>query len=126
MTVPEDFPREHRLASLADAHTAWALRLGAATGKHLDGRTEPEIEARYDVCADLLTQLVEKCRINRATKYAALTEPQILERLLGQLLATGWGSAAEMQWVIRRAAATLGWTVPENAVALTCLLEGIR
>jgi O-glycosyl hydrolase len=74
------------------------------------------------MCADLVTQLVAKCCANRGTKYAALSEVQILERLLGQLIGTGWGTEAEIAWVVRETASCLDWPIPNGAAALKTML----
>jgi hypothetical protein len=122
MPVPADFPREHSISSLAGLQPKLAVRLNAATGRFVDGPTDAEVKARYDMCADLITQLVNKCTANRDTKYAALSEVQILERLLAQIFATGWGAVDEMRWVVRQTASQLGWAIPDSAVVLRTML----
>ncbi|CAN7544615.1 hypothetical protein [Duganella sp. LjRoot269] len=124
MTIPSDFPREPMQASLAGAQPKVSVRVDALSGRYTDAPTESEIAERYEVCEDLAGQLVAKCRKNRTEKYAALTEQQILERLLAQLLGTGWGSSSEMRWVIRRTAAVLGWKIPESSTVLNTLPTG--
>jgi len=122
MNIPADFPRDCGVASLADALTPLAVRRDATTGTQTDDASEAEVQVRYEICPDLVAQLVAKCQKNRETKYVALSEVQILERLLAQLLGTQWGSDAEMRWVIRRAAFELGWAIPESAAALRTML----
>src|SRR5471032_1573243 len=122
MNIPADFPRDCGVASLAGVQPKIALRLNGASGTYVNGMSEEEVQERYEVCADLVDQLVAKCHKNRETKYVALSEVQILERLLAQLLGTQWGSDAEMHWVIRRAAFELGWAIPESAAALRAML----
>src|SRR5471032_1770159 len=122
MNIPADFPRECSIASLAGGQPTLAVRTDATTGAYSDGASEAEVQARLEICADLVEQLLTKCQKNRETKYAALSEVQILERLLAQLLGTQWGSDAEMHWVIRRAAFELGWAIPESAAALRAML----
>ncbi|WP_295992376.1 hypothetical protein [Rugamonas sp.] len=102
MIVPDDFPREHGVAGLAGARSMVLVPCDAKTGG----------QERYEICVELMDQLVAQCRKNRYARYAALSELEILERLFAQLLGTGWGSDAEMAWVIVRAAAELNWTVP--------------
>jgi len=122
MNIPADFPHERRGGSHAGGQPTLAVCPDATTGAYTDGTSEAEVQVRYEICADLVDQLVTKCQKNRATKYAALSEVQILERLLAQLLGTQWGSDAEMHWVIRRAAFELGWAIPESAAALRAML----
>src|SRR5471032_317197 len=122
MNIPADFPRDCGVASLAGVQPKIALRLNGASGTYVNGMSEEEVQERYEVCADLVDQLVAKCHKNRETKYAALSEIQILERLLAQLLGTAWGSDAEMAWVIRRTASELDWAVPSDAGSLRAVL----
>lgn len=44
-----------------------------------------------------------------------MSEEEILDQYCVRVLKTGWGSDDEMKWVIRRAAAILGWPVPASA-----------
>jgi hypothetical protein len=122
MTVPADFPREAPIASIPGGQPKLAVRRDIDIGKYVDGLATTEVEERFEVCTDLVEQLVAKCLKNRTTKYAALTEVQILERLLAQLLGTGWGTKAEMRWVVRHTATDLGWAIPESATVLRTML----
>ncbi len=45
-----------------------------------------------------------------------MTESEILDQYLKRLLKTGWGSDAEMRWVIRRAADLAKWTAPQSSI----------
>ncbi len=124
MTIPSDFPREPVQASLAGVQPKLAVRFDVTAGWYTNAPTDSDVTAQYAVCEDLAAQLVAKCEKNRDTKYVNLSEVQILERLLGQLLATNWGTAAEMRWVIRRTATLLEWSIPENSTALNTLPTG--
>ena len=122
MNIPDDFPRVPSIGSLSGSRPKVSVRLDEASGKYVGSSNKDAIGERYAVCIDLVEQLVAKCRRNRSTKYAELSEVQILERLLAQLLGTDWGSPSEMAWVIRKTAADLGWEIPDSAVALNTLL----
>lgn len=122
MNIPDDFPRSPCIASLPGTQPKVSVRVDATSGKYVGSSNEDAIGERYAVCIDLVEQLVAKCRRNRSTKYAELSEVQILERLLAQLLGTDWGSPAEMAWVIRKTAADLGWKIPDRAVVLNTLI----
>ncbi|MYM71636.1 hypothetical protein GTP56_05425 [Duganella sp. FT134W] len=122
MNIPDDFPRAPSLASLPGAQPKVSVRLDATSGKYVGSSNADATGERYAVCIDLVEQLVAKCRRNRSTKYAELSEVQILERLLAQLLGTDWGSPSEMAWVIRKTAVDLGWEIPDSAVVLNTLL----
>ncbi len=123
MLVPDDFPREPTISSVAGSHPKVAVRFDNVSGLYAaSGPSDEQVAERYGMCADLVAQLVAKCQANRETKYATLSEVQILERLLGQLNGTGWGTEAEMAWVIRHTATDLAWTIPESAAALRAML----
>jgi hypothetical protein len=121
MTAPADFPRLSPISSISGGQPKLAAVLDAS-GKYVAGGQVQDREARYEVCEDLVKQLVAKCQTNRSSKYAHLTEIQILERLLGQLLSTDWGTTAEMCWVFRQTSVELGWHIPEGAAALRLML----
>lgn len=116
--IPDDFPREPNVASLPGIQPKIAVRHDAASGRYTNAPTDADVGERHQICEDLAAQLVAKCQKNRTAKYSNLTEAQILERLLAQLLATDWGTDAEMRWVIRRTAALLEWKIPESAFIL--------
>lgn len=113
--VPADFPHTDNVAALTGVQPKLAVRLDAESHTYTAAPTLEQLEARYELCEDLAEQLVQKCRKNRATKYAALTEPEILAALLKKLNATGWGTKAEMEWVIHRTANILGWAAPDGS-----------
>lgn len=125
MNIPEDFPRDSVIASVSGVHPKVLVRLDSISGVYAEGPIATEVEERYDMCLDLVTQLVDKCMTNRNTKYAALSEVQILERLLASLLGTRWGSVAEMRWVIRQVALRMDWKIPDSATGLKTMLGQI-
>ncbi|MGZ8340267.1 MAG: hypothetical protein ACXWU9_11860 [Telluria sp.] len=113
--VPADFPRPVHLGALPGAQPK--LLMVKYNGRYYSpGCTPPELRERWDYCEDLARQFCQKCLDNKAGKRAHLSEVAILEQYLERLLKTGWGSDAEMQWLIRRAAALAKWPVPESAL----------
>lgn len=126
MPIPDDFPRTHAIARLPGVQPKLAVRMDVVSGLYVSGATDDEVQVRYEVCSDLAAQLVAKCQSNRDTKYANLSEAQILERLLAQLLGTDWGTPPEMRWIIRRTASELQWTIPLDACALRVMLGDLE
>ena len=112
MPIPSDFPREPVITSLSGAQPKVAVRFDIESQTYVESPSDEATQERFDICEDLVNQLVAKCRTNRCTKYSHLSEAQILERLLAQLLGTSWGSPAEMTWVIRETGIQLGWAMP--------------
>lgn len=82
---------------------------------YIPGCTSPEIYERWDVCEDLARQLPAKSFESKAGKRSHVSELEILDQYLPRLIATKWTSEDEARWVIRRAAAILGWQVPPAA-----------
>lgn len=113
--VPADFPRPVHFGALPG--TQPKLLMVQYGGRYYSpGCTPPEIWERWDICEDLAQQFCRKSIENKAGKRAHMSETAILDQYLERLLKTGWGSDAEMRWVIRRAAELAQWPVPESAV----------
>jgi hypothetical protein len=113
--IPEDFPRPPTIAVLSGVHPKVAVRREAQSGIYVAGASDDELRERYEICQDLVTQLVAKCQKNRSTKYASLSETAILAGLFEQLTKSGWGSREEMAWIVRHTASTLAWQGLETA-----------
>lgn len=112
--VPADFPRPGHLGSVAGAQSK--LLLTGFQGRfYAPGCTPPEVWQRWDICEDLAQQLYRKSLESKKGKRAHLDESAILEQYLERLLKTGWGTDAEMRWVVRRAAQLANWDAPASA-----------
>jgi len=112
--VPADFPRAVHLGALPGAQPK--LLMVKYRGRYYSlGCTPPELWERWDYCEDLAQQFCRKSLDNKAGKRAHMTETEILDQYLERLLKTGWGSDAEMRWVIRRAAMLAHWPAPPAA-----------
>lgn len=112
--VPADFPRPVHHGAVPGVQPK--LLMTQYKGRfYLPGCTPPELFQRWDVCEDLAKQLSAKSIESKAGKRAGMTELEILDQYLPRLIATRWTSEAEAKWVIRRAAAMLGWPVPSGA-----------
>lgn len=109
MKVPSDFPRNAETASMAGVQPKLAVIRDAVSGSYVANRDNEEVTARFTLCEDLAEQLAGKCKRNRDGKYANLSNSEILSQLQKKLLASGWGSSAEMTWTAHRTAEKLGW-----------------
>jgi hypothetical protein len=66
------------------------------------------VRARYEVCEDLATHLVEQARI--LVHVEVPSEDEVLQRIHAGLCSPGSGvSAGEARWVVTRLAELLGW-----------------
>lgn len=112
--VPADFPRPLHLGAVSGAQPK--LLMVKYHGRfYSPGCTPPELYERWDVCEDLARQLAEKSLESKAGKRSHMSEIEILDQYLPRLIATRWTSEPEARWVIRRAAAMLGWPKPPAA-----------
>lgn len=114
--VPDDFPRPEIASAVAGFQAKLAL-VEFNGAFHIQGATPPELFTRWDMCENLAQHLVMKSTESKTGKRVHMSEEEILAQYLERIMNmnTGWGSDAEMTWVIRRAAELLGWQVPTKA-----------
>lgn len=100
MNVPEDFPRQGHLVSLGGAQPKLAVRL--IDGVYVGGLTPEEVEVRYDICADLVNQLVAYTR-RKHLQFPDDPIADVLQRVDASVRNKGWDlSAAEIDWCIKK------------------------
>lgn len=100
MNVPEDFPRQGHLVSLGGAQPKLAVRL--IDGVYVGGLTPEEVEVRYDICADLVNQLVGYTR-KKQQKYPDEPISQLLQKVDSSVRQKGWDlSPAEIDWCMKK------------------------
>lgn len=96
MNVPENFPRQPDTAALSGAHPKIAARL--INGTYVGGYTQAEIETRYEVCADLVTQLTAYYH-RKKSQTPARTHEQLVAQITEALGQKNWGlTDAEIEW----------------------------
>ena len=123
-SVPDDFPRPQIHSSVAGYQAK--LPLVASGGRlYLPGCTPRELYVRWDICEDLAQQFAVKSRECKVGKRRHMSEEAILDQYCLRAMQTGWGSDDEMKWVIRRAAAILGWPVPASAAEAKGASSGV-
>lgn len=100
-----DIPSDSRVVlpspSLAGAQPKLAV-LRTADGRYVQGITEEEVERRFDVCSDLVDQLVRYCEKKRHERPD--WELDLLLRKVAQAVRSkGWDiSTEEIEWVLGR------------------------
>lgn len=100
MTIPSDFPWQSDPTALAGAQPKIAVRL--VDGKYVSGHTADELATRYDICADLVTQLIAYYH-RKKTQSPNRSREQLLARINEALEQKGWGlTAAEIAWCVGR------------------------
>jgi len=99
MNIPEDFPRQPDPEALSGAHPKIAVRL--VDGKYVSGYTQAELETRYDVCADLVTQLIAYYH-RKKSQTPARTHEELLIKMSDALGQKGWGlTNGEIAWCMK-------------------------
>ncbi len=106
--VPEDFPITPTISALAGAQPK--LSLVEEGGKYYSVGTSPsEVRASFDVCEDLVEQLVPYCQ-RKLPKFNG-DYRATLRAVHQSLLEKGWCSQAQSVWVVRQVGLKLGWPV---------------
>ena len=108
--VPEDFPVTAVPSAVAGAQPK--MNLVEEGGKFYAPGTSPgEVMAAFQMCDDLVSQMVPYCQRKLAT-YDGNQEATVKAALKG-LLAKRWCTDAQCVWIMRRVVGELQWTVGE-------------
>jgi hypothetical protein len=109
--VPEDFPVTAIPSAIGGAKPK--LNLVEEDGKYYSLGTSPsEVIAAFEVCDDLVSQMVAYCQRKLAT-YGGNEEATVKAALKG-LLGKGWCTDAQCVWIMRRVADELKWAVSNS------------
>ncbi|SFB90087.1 hypothetical protein SAMN05216344_10552 [Polaromonas sp. OV174] len=105
--IPADFPREPYPGAIPGAQPKFIAR--KMDGRFVVGLTDEELQERYDVCAELIQQLIPYC-VNKQRDNPAWTTADILLRVADGVTSQGWGQTPpEIDWIVGRIADELGW-----------------
>ncbi len=108
--IPDDFPRDQRLGALTGVQPKLpAMKVGDT---YVVGLTEEELAQRYDICLDLVRQLVAYCQ-RKQRENPAWTREYNVDRsrrgLVSKVKSGIWHfSDAEVTWVMKRVDELLG------------------
>lgn len=106
-SVPDDFPRSVAIGAVPGSQPKLLVREEA--GRFVaEGATNLEMQAHYEVCEDLVQQLVQYTARKQAER-PDWTPAQLREKVAASVLRKGFGwglSPAEAQWIVGRLAAT--------------------
>lgn len=103
--VPTDFPRPPLLAAIAGAQPKLPARV--VDGAYVVGLTPEELRVRWELCQDLVDQLVPYCERKR-TERPDWSQEQLLSKVATAVRGKGWDvSEPELQWVVGRVGAAL-------------------
>ena len=97
--APSDFPRQHGFSALSGAQPK--LSVIKIDGRYyLEQPDEDEIYQRYDVCADLVDQLVTYCERKKEPSHSW---EELLKAVAHSLSKKPWGlTADENAWIMSK------------------------
>lgn len=99
-SIPPDFPRDERLGAVTGAHPKVLVR--EVHGKFVADRTADEVQAAYDMCVDLVSELRTYCD-RKEREHPRLDRLALLRKVRTALKSKRWDlSDAEIDWVMGR------------------------
>jgi hypothetical protein len=104
--VPDDFPRDTTAAVVSGATPKVCVRLVGR--KYCADQSDDERLECWLVCEDLAAQLVAVATRD-AVSNPELSRQQTLQRVKTAVQAKNWLPAGELDWLLRRLKALLGW-----------------
>ena len=111
-SIPDSFPREPCFGAVSGAQPKVLAR--KAGDIFVAGQTEPERRERYEICLDLVLQLLPYCQRKQVEKPAWSIE-DIVRKTHHAIRGKSWNfSGAEIEWVMARVAQGLQWPLPEK------------
>jgi len=107
--TPDDFPRDYGLGTVTGAQPK--LLVQKVGESYVSGLTEQELYVRYDVCFDLVNQLVDYCR-KKLAERPEWTQCELLEKVQRAVAArVEWDfSPGELQWMMAKLSARMDWS----------------
>jgi len=113
--VPSDFPRPFNFGALPGTQPKFLMT--KYKGRfYVPGCTPPELYEQWSICEEYARQLACKSVESKAGKRKNMSEQDILEQYCVRFASTGWTTAAQARWVIRRVAKLLKWPVPMSSL----------
>jgi hypothetical protein len=108
--IPTDFPRDPFPGAVPGVQPkVLAREIG---DQYVVGLTDGELQERYDVCADLVQQLIPYC-LRKLLENPTWTQANILLKVAHSAKSKKWGlSTLEVDWIVIRLADELGWPRP--------------
>ena len=104
--VPTDFPRDPFPSAVSGVQPKLAAR--KIDGRYVVGLTDEELWGRYDVCADLVRQLIPYGK-RKQCENPTWTQADVVLRLANGVRSKEWGlSPQEIDWIVEKVADALG------------------
>ena len=110
--IPDSFPREVFGGAVSGMQPKLLVR--NVGDRYVAGQTQGERLARYEICLDLVQQLLLYCR-RKKTEKPAWSIQEIVDKTHQAIRSKKWGlSEAEIQWVMAQVAQGLHEPQPEK------------
>ncbi|MDW5443802.1 hypothetical protein [Polaromonas sp. SM01] len=98
--IPASFPRDPWPAAIPGAQPKLAARL--IDGCYIVGMTDEELLERYEMCEDLIQQLLVYCK-RKQTEHPEWSREALLQKVEKSARTQGWDiSPIEITWLIGR------------------------
>jgi hypothetical protein len=112
--IPANFPRDATLGAVSGAQPKVLIRkIGL---NYFGGLTNDELRLRFDVCSDLVEQLIPYAE-RKQSEQPSCTTAVILRRIGRGIEAKKWGqSHNEIDWIVQTLAERLGWPVLSDSI----------
>lgn len=107
--TPEDFPCDYGAGAVAGVQPKLLIRKVGET--YVSGLTDEELYVRYDVCFDLVNQLVDYCH-KKLAERPEWSQNELLEKVQRAVAARlEWDfSPGEVQWMMTKLIARMNWS----------------
>jgi len=111
-SVPDSFPCEPCFGAVPGEQPKVLVR--KAGNIYVAGQTQIERRERYEICLDLVQQLLPYCQRKRVEK-PAWSMQDIVDKTHHAIRGKNWDfSGAEIEWVMTQVAQGLQWPLPEK------------
>lgn len=98
--IPASFPRDPWPVAISGAQSKLAARL--IDGRYIVGITNAELVERYEMCEDLVQQLLVYCK-RKQEEHPEWSREVLLQKVEKSARAKGWDiSPIEITWLIAR------------------------
>ena len=106
-TIPPDFPTGRPEGAVPGAQPKILVR--KVGDQFISGYTPEELAERYDICEDLVRQLVPYCA-RKQSENPTWSKDDLVSRVRKGVQAKDWGlSGPEIEWIVTQAVQPLQW-----------------
>lgn len=111
--IPADFPIRATIAAVGGAQPKLAL-VQEGEKFYAPGTAPSEVRVAFDMCEDLVAQMVPYCEKKLATFHG--DQAATFKGVYQSLLDKNWCTPEQSAWIMRKIAERLSWPIPENVL----------